>query len=641
VRPAPVGLDWMARCAVVVSWGTFLALHQNLLGICLFAGALVCAGIGGRFSIHRTVWLVFSLVALVLCLTVLKTSPVSASGLVYPTLFPIAVALGLSLYPALLRRHTLREYWASLVLSNLMFLICGLNLAPVTAEFAALSALWTLFFCLSVHRVSTGRRPSFAALVTILPSTLLLAAIALAFQFSERQVNALLRLLSSAADVSIGFPAQSRLNTMLNSESNPAVVCRVYAKKPNTYLPARVYTDYVDCTWKEPEGSSHLKGVPQGERFRYVFNAQPALVEEQIEVNASPIVAFAPRDAAYLDINLPEIHQLSGHLLELRGGGNDRQVFTVGRRPDENLAPPESAAYLELCRRTQKLNPVIVEQARQQMGEGPPLVRAKRLESWLQDSFQYGFGYDYAASNDPVGDFLTKKPPGHCEVFATAMTLMLRSQGIPCRYVNGFVVVERSFDGEYFIVRVRDAHAWVEMWEPGQGWVTLDPTPPAALQNETGFMNWFDGFREMISHKMRKLTAGGPKQWFGWLWSKRKWLGLLLLGLALWKARKLPWLPAAWRGKKPGAVVQSEWVRRLAAALAPHGLDREAWETLHHWADRVAAWEHGAELAEWLRAYSAFRYGGGTADQEQRLGSELQALLQTLPAPTRPQSRPK
>ena len=71
------------------------------------------------------------------------------------------------------------------------------------------------------------------------------------------------------------------------------------------------------------------------------------------------------------------------------------------------------------------------------------------------------------------------------------MVLMLRSQGIPARLVTGFLGAEYSlFEGTY-LVRDSNAHAWVEAWLPGEGWRTIDPTPPAgrpANERRSGVM---------------------------------------------------------------------------------------------------------------------------------------------------------
>ena len=79
-------------------------------------------------------------------------------------------------------------------------------------------------------------------------------------------------------------------------------------------------------------------------------------------------------------------------------------------------------------------------------------------------------------------DFLFTRKTGYCEHYATAMVVMLRTLGIPARLVTGFLPGVWNDFGNYYSVRQQDAHAWTEVYFPGSGWVTFDPTPnvPAA-----------------------------------------------------------------------------------------------------------------------------------------------------------------
>ena len=81
---------------------------------------------------------------------------------------------------------------------------------------------------------------------------------------------------------------------------------------------------------------------------------------------------------------------------------------------------------------------------------------------------------------DPLAEFLFERKQGHCEYFASAMAIMLRTLGIPSRVVNGFRTGEFNDLTSQYVIRDRDAHSWVEAYFPGYGWVSFDPTPVAA-----------------------------------------------------------------------------------------------------------------------------------------------------------------
>lgn len=103
---------------------------------------------------------------------------------------------------------------------------------------------------------------------------------------------------------------------------------------------------------------------------------------------------------------------------------------------------------------------------------------ARRLERYLRREYDYTLDFLGAGGARPVEDFLFRHRRGHCEYFASAMVLMLRSQGIPSRLVTGFLGAEYNPLENYYIVRQSNRHAWVEAYLPADGWQVFDPTPP-------------------------------------------------------------------------------------------------------------------------------------------------------------------
>ena len=162
-------------------------------------------------------------------------------------------------------------------------------------------------------------------------------------------------------------------------------------------------------------------------------------------------------------------------------------------------SPPETEGLTEGAEKF----PFLVSLARQWLADsGLPeedrIGRMRYLEQHLAASgkFQYSLaGEQRDPSLDPVEDFLTNHPRGNCEYFATALALMLRSQGIPSRLVVGYRCDEWNAMGKYYQVRQMHAHAWVqaylapdqvpksllhgvELWPWSRGaWLQLDPTP--------------------------------------------------------------------------------------------------------------------------------------------------------------------
>jgi protein-glutamine gamma-glutamyltransferase len=106
-----------------------------------------------------------------------------------------------------------------------------------------------------------------------------------------------------------------------------------------------------------------------------------------------------------------------------------------------------------------------------------PYDKAANIERYLKTRYAYTLDLRGPKVDDPLAYFLFSRRAGHCEYFAAAMTVMLRSLGIPSRYVSGFLPGEFNDLGGDYIIRASDAHTWVEAYFPGYGWTTFDPTP--------------------------------------------------------------------------------------------------------------------------------------------------------------------
>ncbi len=107
--------------------------------------------------------------------------------------------------------------------------------------------------------------------------------------------------------------------------------------------------------------------------------------------------------------------------------------------------------------------------------------QAAAIESYLKTTFGYTLDQTSKVGVSPIDNFLFEKKEGHCEYFASAMVLMLRTLGMPARLVNGFLRGDWNQVGEYLQVRQSHAHSWIETMVDGKGWVIFDPTPPAAI----------------------------------------------------------------------------------------------------------------------------------------------------------------
>jgi hypothetical protein len=143
---------------------------------------------------------------------------------------------------------------------------------------------------------------------------------------------------------------------------------------------------------------------------------------------------------------------------------------------------------------------------------------ALALTEYLVHSGEYTYTLDRKRDDlsiDPTLDFLENVKQGHCDRFAGALALMLRSQGMLARIVKGFRGAESQGDGSYFI-RQNFAHSWVELLVQRQGsdgrshwhWRTLDPTPSTTAPPPTPFSwaRWWEHSRQKGQTAWRELV---------------------------------------------------------------------------------------------------------------------------------------
>jgi transglutaminase-like putative cysteine protease len=340
----------------------------------------------------------------------------------------------------------------------------------------------------------------------------------------------------------------------------------------------------------------------------------------------------------------------------LRAEPSARPAAANLRRPVESyLQLPAS-----LDTRVGSLAVMVVSQARARNAYDA----ARAVEAHLNRN-AYGGGYRYslemrASGPDPLSDFLFNVRAGHCEYFATAMAVMLRTLGVPTRIVNGFQPGEYNAAADAYVVRQADAHSWVEVYFAQEdAWVAFDPTPadgrPAGTSG-TGLSGslrryadalelfWIQhvvaydrqGQRELARTLSSQISSyrvaasesadglgalfaawfgGGRGGWFaaalGFASTPAVFVpaSLLLFGFGLlWLRRGVR--AGRGRGAKGGresaAAVVVEFYARMSTSLAARGLSRPPDQTPLEFAESVGT----PEVLAVTKAYNRVRFGG-------------------------------
>lgn len=246
-----------------------------------------------------------------------------------------------------------------------------------------------------------------------------------------------------------------------------------------------------------------------------------------VEPIDTPVLFAAPRVVA-LQGAIPYVRHDIEDALSTRAHYQERisyKVYSDTEEPDEEslrrtdlgnarFYPAVIARYLQLPVR---LDPRIPRLAREMITQAGALNQydaARAIESHLQTDF--GYTLDLKAKGaDPLADFLFNVREGHCEYFSTAMTVMLRTQGIPARVVNGFQRGDYNEAAGVYTVTQRDAHSWVEVYFPEtNSWVTFDPTPAVGrpVSARTGIKGWFSKYAEALEMLWIQYVVGYDSQ---------------------------------------------------------------------------------------------------------------------------------
>jgi transglutaminase-like putative cysteine protease len=334
----------------------------------------------------------------------------------------------------------------------------------------------------------------------------------------------------------------------------------------------------------------------------------------------------------------------------------DRKKWGSETSSEETPIPPEILSkYLKLPGDT---DPRIAELAQRITARGRSTIeKATLVEGYLKQNYQYTLNLTWTPGPQPVSTFLFSAKVGHCEYFASAMAILLRSAGVPTRIVNGFLMGEYNPVGGDYIVRQSDAHSWVEVYVPGRGWLEFDPTPPDPNQREVDLAaqltHYIDAMQvfwntyiliydsgtqlqlfrnaqdrvQSIQYSVRRNS----NQWMArtvafsdwlsarvrrWVENPRLWVACITLALAFtaWTNRKqLKTRISIWRLHHGRGVVDQDVVEQLfyhAARLAERrAAKRKPAETWREWIFGLPDAERRSILSKALDIFEKSKYG--------------------------------
>ncbi len=327
---------------------------------------------------------------------------------------------------------------------------------------------------------------------------------------------------------------------------------------------------------------------------------------------------------------------------EWPGGARDRELAGAGAIYRKELEGGDSLSYPATTLVVPAADRETIESYTagiyEELGRSPedvaPRAFADAAVRWLQSRHGYAL-----QTRVPSGDgdllvrWMRSQRDGHCELFAGAFTLLARSAGIPARVVTGFVGGTWNGYENYFMVRNRDAHAWVEAYDSEtHSWFRVDPTPGSDSREQSDsdgevvaflvdrtFSAYLDSlrilwYRRVVNFDQEQqeqivgafqawgsaladdLRARGEairdriSAWFSTPWDGRRWLELLrnaLVAVASWLVLRLGLVMLYRRlRRRRGHVAEitrhpirrraGKYLRKLAAQSAPAYAPEEA-----------------------------------------------------------------
>lgn len=303
----------------------------------------------------------------------------------------------------------------------------------------------------------------------------------------------------------------------LVQDNTDRIVLRARSVTPPGYLRGRAYNTYNDGKWTSAT-QDDTRPLP------FVVNSETLATNRFYRGEAEPVglpglkVDVIPSRYFYSDVLLAggttSVVELIANKLEtdtdgvLSPGGWDKHGAYVLENRDRSQTAAFNAVEGEAGPHpshgvvtAESLAAALTDVVHEIPGIDPSdtLQTVRSVEAFLRENYAYNLRFSASGDRDPVLDFLLDTRSGHCELYATAAALLLRTQGIATRYVTGFVCLEPHPNSDYWIARSDDCHAWVEAWIPKTAeWVLVEPTPASGVPAGQSRSGWLDTYVEVV-----------------------------------------------------------------------------------------------------------------------------------------------
>lgn len=276
-----------------------------------------------------------------------------------------------------------------------------------------------------------------------------------------------------------GYPEQSTVGGPLELSNQPEL--RIESPEPSRWR-LGAYDRYTGDGWERDGDSEPLREPLETdgsdpERASYAIHVEALRPFSSLATVWRPAYAETARDVFVTDQR--------GFVVDERIETNETYVtVTYGPPSEEEAKAATGTAPPAIQERYTQLPSDTPDRLERKTDEitadaETPYEAAEAVETWLKTNKEYTLDASHDRGNDVATEFVFEMDAGYCQYFATAMTAMMRTQDIPTRYVTGYTTGEQVGEDTY-LARGKNAHAWVEVYFEGVGWVTFDPTSSSA-----------------------------------------------------------------------------------------------------------------------------------------------------------------
>jgi protein-glutamine gamma-glutamyltransferase len=422
--------------------------------------------------------------------------------------------------------------------------------------------------------------------------------------------------------------------------------------QPQLYWRGPVLGSYDGRTWSRVRPSRFVRPQPLA-----------------LSVGGTPVgyeVTLEPSNTRWLfALEMPRaLPEVPGHGVTLSGALEIQSLDPIAERVRYDLvsfvhyrlqpdASPVDGQWLTL---PYGINPRARAEGQAIASEPDPARRvAAVLRKFAQGGFVYTLQPPLLPGRDTVDDFLYGTRAGFCEHYAGAFVFLMRAAGVPARVVTGYQGGDLNPLDGYLTVRQSDAHAWAEVWLPQRGWVRVDPTAAVAPERVQRSLAQalpapapfgFEGLGRLLQPdpdsllgRLRYAIGAVNNGWNQWVLNytpqrQQNLVQRLQEGLSHWQSLALIGMLCAMlflvrkfsqrRKTDPVDALYSVLCQRLGQLGLPRAPDEGPTAYARRIADADLPSGPGAAATEFLRRYSAYRYGS------QAPGTGLVPILRDL-----------